>query len=101
MANFVTGNVTPYFFGKNVSRVTFRVTGVFSENCHGLVKRCHVEKKNAGRRSIAGTAQATLPHHPRPTLSPRTSALSLGGVGGSRANVRGESVGRGWWGRVA
>ena len=47
MANFVTGNVTPYFFGKNVSRVTFRVTGVFSENCHGLVKRCHVEKKNA------------------------------------------------------
>ena len=31
-----------------------------------------------GRRSIAGTAQATLPHHPRPTLSPRTSALSLG-----------------------
>ena len=55
---------------------------------------------HGGRRSIAGTAQATLPHQPRPTLSPRTSALSLGG-GDSRANVRGESVGLGWWGRVA
>ena len=55
---------------------------------------------HGGRRSIAGTAQATLPHHPRPTLSPRTSALSLGG-GDSRANVRGGGVGLGWGGRVA
>ena len=45
MANFVTGSVTPYFGGRKVSRVTFRVTGAFSENCHGLVKKCHGKKK--------------------------------------------------------
>ena len=45
---------------------------------------------HGGRRSIAGTAQATLPHHPRPTLSPRTSALSLWGGGLESECTRGE-----------
>ena len=60
VANFVTGNVTPYFFGKNVSRVTFRVTGVFSEKCHGLVKKCHGEKKNNARIMVQIIRSITL-----------------------------------------
>ena len=46
---------------------------------------------HGGRRSIAGTAQATLPHHPRPTLFPRTFALEPPPPN-ERADVRGESV---------
>ena len=35
-------------WGRNWLRVTSRVTGFFSEECHGLVKKCH-EKKNSPR----------------------------------------------------
>ena len=42
---------------------------------------------DGGMRSIAGTAQATLPHHPRPTLSPRTFALDPKGISSQRGFI--------------
>ena len=34
------------FWAQNMSRVSGCVTGIFFGFCHGLLKRCHVEKKN-------------------------------------------------------
>ena len=43
---FCHGQCHALFWGRKVSRVTFRVTGAFSENLNGLVKKCHGKKKN-------------------------------------------------------
>ena len=46
-----------------------------------------------------GRLRQLHPTHPRPTLSPSyIRSLGWGGKGCSRANVRGQSVGRGWVG---
>ena len=42
---FCHGQCHALLFGQKRVTGTFRVTGVFSEKCHGLVKKCHGEKK--------------------------------------------------------